>query len=560
EMNATQLIFFGDSKPPEELYDLDNDPHEIHNLAGDPEYADELHEQRRLLADWIAQTGDQGQQPESEVGLRCVLKRWGDLCVNPEYEPVRAKMEAEAAARKPNIIFVLCDDLGWGDLSIHGHPVITTPHIDGLARGGIRFTNFYSAAPVCSPSRVGLMTGRSPNRAGVYDWIPPAGQARSDAREQVHMRREELTIPQLLKTAGYATCMAGKWHCNSAFNSPTQPQPGDAGFDHWLATQNNAGPSHENPANYVRNGQAVGKIDGYSCQIAASEVISWIQHQQKSSNEQPFFAYLAFHEPHEPVASPPELVAHYRPHCISEDQAQFFANVHNVDLAVGRVLESLQELQIRNQTLVVFSSDNGPETLNRYRTANRSWGVTGHLRGMKLHTHDGGFHVAGIMNWPAGIPAGVVCDQPASSLDLLPTFAELAGATLPSGRQFDGMSLAEFFRSGGFPERSQPLVWAYYNAVNDARVAMRLGPWKVLARLDRGSVPKLENLIPRTREQVANAALTDFEVYRVDRDPGETTNLAGRGDPEADLMTQRLDSEYRALVHDSPAWTPVVAP
>ncbi|MFT5130595.1 MAG: arylsulfatase A, partial [Rhodothermales bacterium] len=121
------------------------------------------------------------------------------------------------AADRPNIVVILCDDLGYGDLACYGHPHIKTPHLDQMARDGARFTNFYSTAPVCSASRVGLMTGRSPNRAGVYDWIPP-GRA-------VYMRAHEVTIPQLLKKAGYATCMSGKWHCNGKFNSDAQPQP-----------------------------------------------------------------------------------------------------------------------------------------------------------------------------------------------------------------------------------------------------------------------------------------------------------------------------------------------
>ena len=143
--------------------------------------------------------------------------------------------------RRPNIVVILCDDLGYGDLECYGHPHIKTPHLNRLAENGIRFTDFYSAAPVCSPSRVGLLTGRSPNRAGVYDWIPPAKRAARNARDQVHMRSGEVTIPQLLANAGYQTCMAGKWHCNSRFNDPAQPQPGDAGFDHWFGTRAIAG-------------------------------------------------------------------------------------------------------------------------------------------------------------------------------------------------------------------------------------------------------------------------------------------------------------------------------
>lgn len=465
----------------------------------------------------------------------------------------------QAAEPPPNVIVILCDDLGYGDLGVHGHPHILTPNLDALADSGIRFSNFYSTAPVCSPSRVGLMTGRSPNRAGVYDWIPPAGKSRPDAREQVHMRKHETTMPQLLKSSGYATCMAGKWHCNSAFNDDSQPQPGDAGFDHWLATQNNAAPSHANPTNYVRNGTPVGPMEGFSCQIVADEAIDWMTAQQNKDSKQPFFVYMAFHEPHEPVASPEELVEQYMAVTENRDQAVYFANVHNVDLAVGRVIKFLDDNKLRDDTLVVFTSDNGPETLKRYARAKRSWGVTAHLRGMKLHTHDGGFHVAGLLSWPGVVKSGQVIDQPVSALDLLPTFCKLAGADLPDGRSFDGVSLVSLLQKGEFPQRRKPLVWAYYNAINEARVAMRSDNWKVLARLDGGKFQKLQNLTPGTKQDLQKATLSHFEIYNIAADPGETQNLAGRdslpSDQQQELIRQ-LTSGYEELLLDSPAWKP----
>ena len=458
--------------------------------------------------------------------------------------------------KRPNIVVILCDDLGFGDLGIHGHPHIKTPHLDKLANEGLRFTNFYSTAPVCSPSRVGLLTGRSPNRAGVYDWIPESKSRRPDAREQVHLKKSEITIANLLHQAGYATCMAGKWHCNAAFNSPEQPQPGDAGFDHWIATQNNASPSHQNPNNYVRNGAPVGQIEGYSCQIAADEVCKWATNQTKQHPEQPFFVYLPFHEPHEPVASPPELVEQYANVTISADQAQYYANVHNVDLAVGKVLMALDKLNVRQNTLIVFTADNGPETLNRYRTANRSWGSTSHLRGMKLHTHDGGFHVAGIFNWPDVIKPRQVTNFVGSALDLLPTACELANAPLPEDRSFDGISLVPFFRTGIGTERTKPLIWAYYNGINDARVAMRHGKWKVLARLNGGKLPKRQNLTPDTLAEARNAKLTDFEIFNISNDPAEISNLAHRGLAEEASLIATLNAGYNELVNDSPPWIP----
>lgn len=400
------------------------------------------------------------------------------------------------------------------------------------------------------------MTGRSPNRAGVYDWIPESKAARPDAREQVHLRKGEVTIGQLLQSAGYATCMSGKWHCNAAFNSDQQPQPGDAGFDHWLATQNNAAPSHENPVNYVRNGTPVGKIAGFSCQIATDEVISWATTHVKERADQPFFAYLAFHEPHEPVASPVELVEQYSSVASHPDQAQYYANVHNVDLAVGKLVKALNTLDVAENTLIVFTSDNGPETLNRYRTANRSWGVTGHLRGQKLHTYDGGFHVAGFFCWPQGIKPAQIIDAPASALDLLPTACDLAGIDLPNNRPLDGINLAPLFTDGQMPIRTKPLVWAYYNGINDARVAMRHNQWKVLARLNGGDFPKRQNLTPTTLAEAKAAKLTNFEIYNIDSDPSEIVNLTDRGLPEQKELITAIKAGYQELVNDSLAWTP----
>jgi len=461
---------------------------------------------------------------------------------------------------RPNVLVILCDDLGYGDLGCNGHPIVRTEYLDRLAAGGLRLSNFYSAAPVCSPSRVGLLTGRSPNRAGVYDWIPPAGpdqSPRADAREQVHLRSSEATLPRLLRAAGYDTCLAGKWHCNSRFNSPDQPQPDAAGFQHWFATQNNAVPSHRNPTNYVRNGKPLGELSGFSCHLVADEISNWLRERQQSGRTEPFFAMAAFHEPHEPVQSPPELVELYRPLSNADEEAQYYANVHNMDLAVGRLVAVLDELGLRENTLIVFTSDNGPETLNRYKGARRSWGRTGILRGMKLHTHDGGLHVAGIMNWPAVIRSGRSEAAAVSALDLLPTVLELSGVQLPAGRVLDGISLVGLLRDGLVPERPRPLLWVYYNAVNECRVAMRQGRWKVLARLNSGTVPRLENLTPPTAAVVRAAELTDVLIYDLEADPGETCNLAGRGLPEEAGLLGLLKSEYQDLVQDSPAWEPV---
>jgi arylsulfatase A len=457
------------------------------------------------------------------------------------------------ADTKPNIAVLLCDDLGYGDLECYGHPHIKTPHLNQLAGEGALFTDFYSAAPVCSPSRVGLLTGRNPNRAGVYDWIPPASSPEPDAREQVHMRAHEVTIPKLLKRAGYATCLAGKWHCNSRFNHPSQPQPNDFGFDHWLATQNNAAPSHANPVNFVRNGRAVGKLEGYSCQTVVDEGVRWLKESRDPGSR--FFLYLAFHEPHEPVASPPALVERYRDVARTENEAEYFANVANMDAAVGRFVAALNELGLREETLIIFTSDNGPETLNRYPSARRSYGQPGPLRGMKLHTHEAGFRVAGIMNWPGRIQPGQTINVPVSSLDFLPTFCALAQVEIPSALRLDGAVFLPAL-TGRPIQRRRPLMWAYYNALNEARVAMRDGRWKVLARLSGGRVPRFENITGQTLPAVKAVQLTDFEIYDITADVGEQVNVAHSHRELAIRLGAKLHTHYQELVESSHVWAP----
>jgi arylsulfatase A len=455
-----------------------------------------------------------------------------------------------ALAAAPNFVLILCDDLGYGDLACYGHPQIKTPNLDRMAADGLKLSACYSSAPVCSPSRVGLLTGRSPNRAGVYDWIPPAGKARPDARHMVHMRRSEVTIAHLLKGAGYATAMAGKWHCNSRFNHESQPQPGDAGFDHWMATQNNASPSHRNPRNYVRNGKAVGATEGYSCNLAAAEGIAWLRKQQAAAPEQPFFLFLPFHEPHEPVASPPDLVAEYADVAKDGNQAEYFANVANVDRAVGSVLAALDELKLAENTLVIFTSDNGPETLRRYGGAGRSYGVPGPLRGMKLWTSEAGFRVAGIMRWPARIKPGSTYDGAVSALDFLPTFCDLAGVARPD-RVLDGSNFLPALEGKPIP-RERPLLWAYYNAINERRVAMRDGDWKILARLQ--DLPKTVNLFSGNSEKVRRSQLVDFQIYKLSEDIGEARELSAEFPEKAAELRSKLQTEYKALLADSHVW------
>ena len=451
--------------------------------------------------------------------------------------------------KQPNIVVFLCDDLGYEDLGSYGHTVIETPNLDAMAAKGTLFTNFYSAAPVCSPSRVGLLTGRSPNRAGVYDFIPDY-RKQENLRDMVHLQEHEVTIPALLKSAGYATCLSGKWHCSSRFNNEAQPQPDHFGFDHWFATHNNAAPSHENPNNFVRNGEQVGELKGYSSQIVVDEAIKWLENKE---TDNPFYLQVTFHEPHEPVASPQELVEKYLPISENEAQAMYFANVENVDIAVGRMLSYLDENDLYN-TLIVFTSDNGPETLDRYERAWRSYGSSGKLKGMKLWTTEAGFRVPGIIYWKGREMAESSSDAVISSLDFLPTFCDLASVELPE-IALDGESFASLFESGDF-KRSKPLTWSFYNALNEQQVAMRDGDLKIMAKLknDSSYLPKILNIYEGNESLVKSGELTDYVMYNLINDLGESIDLSQSNPEDFSRMKKLLEHEYNQLLEGSHVW------
>ncbi len=448
------------------------------------------------------------------------------------------------AAERPNFLVILCDDLGYGDVGCFGSATIRTPHLDRLAAEGMRLTDCYSSAPVCSPSRAGMMTGRTPTRVGIYDWIP--------GNHPMHLRREEVTVATLLQRGGYATCHVGKWHLNGKFNSKAQPQPGDQGFDHWFSTQNNASPTHRDPRNFVRNGDGVGKISGYSCGIVVDEAIDWLEKRRKRDDKRPFFQFVCFHEPHEPVASPPDLVAQY-PEAKKRGEALYYANVANMDRAVGKLMAAVDRLGLRDDTMVFFTSDNGPETLNRYGGAWRSHGSPGPLRGMKLHIRDGGIRVPGILRWPGKTKPGTVCGEPISGVDVLPTLCALAGVDAPKDRRIDGASFAAIF-DGKKVQRATPLFWHYFKAFDLTKVAMRDGDWKIVGLWDGPAGRPGSSLQPGDMETIKTAKLVAFELYDMRQDIGETTDLAKKEPERTRAMSRRLVEVYTEVQRECPVW------
>jgi arylsulfatase A-like enzyme len=389
-------------------------------------------------------------------------------------------------AAPPNILLIVADDLGYGDLSAYGHTVLQTPALDRLAREGMRLTSFYAASPLCSPSRAALLTGRTPFRTGIESWIPPDGDTQLGAKE--------ITIATLLRQRGYQTFMAGKWHLNGGLAVARHTQPQDHGFEHWLALHAWAIPHHGNPNNFFRDGTPVAEIKGYAAQIVADEAIAWLDRRRTDS---PFFLYLPFVEPHGTIASPDAFNARYSAHTDgvpdpmpNEDKppsniaargpGEYYANVAHLDHQVGRVLAHLDALGLRDSTLVVFTSDNGPVTRDwRHWYEVNLYGSTGDFRGRKGDLYEGGIRVPAIVRWPGRVPADRVSDVPLCNYDLTPTLAAVAGVAVPADRPIDGENAFTALEGRPFT-RARPLYWEF-DDFNGYRVAVRDGRWKLLA-------------------------------------------------------------------------------
>jgi arylsulfatase A len=433
------------------------------------------------------------------------------LCVAFTMHSSQSCVWAQSASpyNDPNVIILLADDLGYGDLGCFGHPTIKTPNLDRLAKDGLRLTSFYSAAPVCSPSRAGLLTGRVPQRDGINDWIKE--------NSSVFLPTETPTIATTLRLFGYQTAMFGKWHLNGKLTKTgkdDQASPSEHGFAYWFATQNNALPTHENPVNFLRNGQPVGKLKGNSSTLIVNEALDWLSKRDK---KKPFFLYVPFHAPHERIATDSQYVKAYESATGGNaEQAQYFGNVTQLDAEIGRLLERLDDLNLRDNTLVLFTSDNGPETLKRYVGAERSYGTPGEigkakLRGMKLHLYEGGIRVPAIVRWPEFTKAGRESDAVTCGLDVMPTLLETLGISLERDDRVDGVSFAKLLVSNSW-ERKKAIYWQYDNAIsaNEKRAtpkfALRDGDYKMLT----------------------DAEFKTVELYNIRTDPGETTDISAK--------------------------------
>ena len=431
---------------------------------------------------------------------------------------------------QPNILIIMADDMGYGDLSGYGG-MAQTPNIDALADEGIKLTNCYAGAPNCSPSRVSLLTGRIPARVGMYSYRPPG--------HLMHMPDTEITLAELLKTKAYQTAHFGKWHlgCLPQDSSLNQPQPDQQGFDYSLGTANNAVPSHLNPTNFVRNGLEVGEMKGYACQIVADEVEDWFE--QYYEEKVPFFMYVAFHEPHAKIASPPELIANY-PNQKPKDAA-YFANIENMDLATGRILETLKNRGLDKNTLVFFTSDNGS-----YRM-----GSNGPLRGLKGEVYEGGMKVPGIFSYPNGFEGKRVVDSPIWFQDVLPTICKLVGIELPKDRHYDGISLLPLLQDKAELKRAQPMLWFFYRSAPE--LAMRKGDYVLVAGVN-DHIPRTHWLADIDMPFIKNLRPDFFELYNVVQDVGQQEDLSDKEPEKLMEMKQAFQQLFEGVQDEGPIW------
>lgn len=430
---------------------------------------------------------------------------------------------AQVTEVRPNIIFIMADDMGYGDLSCYGNEIIKTPNIDKLAKEGIRFTQSYAGSAVSSPSRCALLTGKHTGHTTIRDNFAQEGGL-PGFKNQSPIRRmsllpQDTTIGTILSAAGYKTCVVNKWHLDG-FNPGAGPL--DRGFDEfygWLISTEDSNTPYYYPALRFRNREltVVAENENNARQIhgtdlSINESIDFIERNK----ENPFFLYLAFDMPHEPYFI--NSVAPYASLPVSETAKLYASLITHADEAIGRLVKYLEENDLRDNTLIIFASDNGGAVQAPLDELNCNAG----LKGRKGILYEGGIKIPFIVNFPHRIQPGQVKDNLIYFPDVMPTLAEYAGAETPSG--IDGISLKSLFEGEELNTGNRTLYWEFPGK----QMAIRQGKWKAV------SVKKE----------------AEFELYDIEKDPNETTDLA----KEYPDILSRLKNEIGKTRSESPYW------
>lgn len=406
------------------------------------------------------------------------------------------QIRADAAIKRPNVVLFLIDDMGWGDLGCYGNTFNETPHIDQLARDGMRFTQAYAGAPVCSPSRAAILTGKAPARLGLTQWIPGTlypYKKLLEAPTPLHLSSHAVTLAQLLKAAGYQTAAIGKWHLGG-----TGFLPEDFGFD-----VNIGGDNHGSPPSYF-GPFSFHKLEGFTKDDYLTDVLTdkMEAHIREVAPKGPFFLYLAEYAVHLPLQARLQLIEKYRGKNGGKDEPDpvYAAMVESVDMALGRLRKALEDAGVADNTVIVLTSDNGGvgfQHHNLHRIASN-----GNLRGGKGYLYEGGIREPFLVHWPGVTRPGSVCNVPIIGMDLTPTIASMAGAH-PAPEPSDGIDIGPLLQGQGLVKRDS-LYWHYPHYSDQGGKpagAIRDGDWKLI------------EFFEDDHTELFNLALDPFEQY-----------------------------------------------
>lgn len=434
-----------------------------------------------------------------------------------------------AAPPRPNVIFILIDDMGYGDLSCYGNPDVKTPHIDQLAAEGVRFTQFYVASPICSASRVGIMTGQYPARHRINSFLATReAQKKNDSANWLDP--DAVLLPKLLHDAGYATAHFGKWHMGGGRDVGDAPTPHAYGFDESLTSFESIGDR------LLVRGHRLSEM---SEKLGRGEM-TWVDKHEKTPiyvdrtidfirrhRDEPFYVNLWPGDVHDPFAPPPEVVEKFK----DTPYPEYYAVLTELDRQIGRLVAAIDEMGLKDNTLIVLASDNGPTAWPRYYEGGKGEGAapgyTGDFRGRKWSLYEGGIRSPLIVRWPApgiGTVQGVDETSVLATVDLLPSLCAIAEVKLPAGYESDGMNAAAALLGRKPLDRNKPLMWEYGR-----------GDWYLRPGLPRDRSPNLA-IRDGDWKLLINADGSDAQLYNLANDPAESNNRAAQ-QPE---ITQRL--------------------
>ena len=449
-------------------------------------------------------------------------------------------------AARPNVVFILVDDMGYGDFAAHNGGLSSTPRLDGLMREGVTFTQHYAASPVCNPSRAGLLTGRYPHRTGSVDTLEWRGLERLALRET--------TLADLLQAAGYVTGLVGKWHLG-AFDP--RYHPNRRGFAEAVCFR---GGMHDYYRWRLEYDDTVRRSDGrYLTDVWTEEAVAFIERHR----DEPFFLHLTYNAPHTPLQAPDAEVEPFLERGLGRGVATIYGMIHRLDAGVARVLETLDRLGLRENTIVFFTSDNGPQFGGEGEMSITRFNCQ--LHGAKGSPYEGGIRVPMILRWPAGLPAGVEVGEMVHLCDWLPTILAITGVELPPDHlPLDGVNVLPAIRG----ERDRVVTrrfwqWNRYTPLSTCNAAMRDGEWKLVrpALREAMQVPDIHwlwvsmyqpeyfiehGIIPgEPPREVPDPPPP--ELYHLATDPLEQENVADRHPDVASRLLRELETWFEQV-------------